>query len=93
MFFVVKLQNSQKALVPQKWIQNIDECLIMVYNYGVRYLKKKTFTVFISKNFEEEPDFKLNISNELQGDRSGCYKASIMRGIGKIFFHFESKIK
>lgn len=84
MFFLVKLQNSQRALVPQKWIQNIDEYLIKLYNYGIKYFKNKPLTVYISKKFEEEPDFKLNISNQLQVDRSGCYKAYILKSFGKI---------
>lgn len=83
MYFVVKLQNKQKHLVPQKWIKDIDKDLIKMFNYGITYLKKKLFTVYISVNLHDEPDFGLSVLNELKLDRCGCYKASIVKSCGE----------
>lgn len=83
MYFLVKLKNNQKSLVPQKWIKDIDKVLLKIYNYGIRYLKKKLFTVYISVNFHDEPDFDLSVFDELRLDRGGCYEASIVKCFGK----------
>lgn len=83
MFYLVKLQSSERYLVPQQWIKDIDEDLAKIFNYGITYLKNKLFTVYISKNYNNEADFQLGICNELKNDRAACYKASIVKCFGE----------
>lgn len=64
MYFLVLLKESnQKAIVPQKWILNLD--IETLLNYGVKFIKKKVFKVFISIVFGAEPDFHLDVMNVL----------------------------
>lgn len=81
MYFLVSLKETeQKAIVPQKWILNLDfETLL---NYGVKFIKKKVFKVFISNVFVAEPDFHLDMNILLDIQRPACYNAYIVKIFG-----------
>lgn len=81
MYFLVLLKEThQKAIVPQKWIMNLDfETLL---NYGVKFIKKKVFKVFISNVFGDEPDFHLDVMSILETQRPACYNAHIIKTFG-----------
>lgn len=83
MYYIVKLRSQQKFLIPQNWIKNLDQYLMKIYNYGITYIKRDYFKVFISNNFNDEPDFQLPVLNAKTNDRSGCYEAQILRNFGK----------
>lgn len=86
MYFVVEIQNSkEKITVPLKWIKNLDLCTI--FNYGLTYKKKIIYTVFNCADQSTEPDFSLNISNQLDIRRPACYRAKILKCSGKYFIH------
>lgn len=77
MYFLVLLkETNQKAIVPQKWISNLN--LDTLLNYGVR----KVFKVFISNVFGAEPDFHLDVMCILDTQRPACYNAYIVKAFG-----------
>lgn len=86
MYFLIQLKETkEKAIVPQKWILNLD--LETLLNYGVKFLVKKIFKVFISNVFGAEPDFNLDVMRILDTRRPACYNAYIVKTFGnkKIF--------
>lgn len=83
MYFLVSLKESvQKVVVPQKWIKNLD--LESILNYGIKCVKKKMYKVYHSNNFDDEPDFHLNVSNLFNKNRPACYEALLINVFGKI---------
>lgn len=82
MYFLIKIQDSnEKVVVPLKWIKNLD--MTTLFNYGVKYVKKKIFTVFIYADQTVEPDFSLNTFAHLKIEWPACYKAKILKCCGK----------
>lgn len=52
----------------------------MLLNYGIAYLRKYDFKVFIPcDNTGEEPDFSLHILTRIDTTRSACYEAVISK--------------
>lgn len=88
MYFLVKIQGSnERIVVPLKWIKGLE--MTTLFNYGVSYVKKKIFTVFIFADQSVEPDFALNTFANLNIERPACYKAKILECCGRylIFLH------
>lgn len=83
MYFIVKLNNSGgRKIVPFKWINSLQLCRLL--KYGVAYESKKVYTVFISPtSMDEEPDFTLDILQQLDNTRNACYAAHIFSVFGK----------
>lgn len=84
MFFVVYLSNSERVLVPSNWIRGISEFKTLLINYGIPYLKNKSFKIFVSPNLNDEPDFQLEICEQFNIERRACYIGSIKYCFGKI---------
>lgn len=81
MYFLVKLKGTgQKAIIPQKWILNLDVETLL--NYGVKFLARKLFKAFISNIFGDEPDFHLDMKIFLDWKRPACYQVYIIRSFG-----------
>lgn len=81
MYFLVSIKGTgQKAIVPQKWISNLD--IEVLLNYGVRFVAKNKLKAFISNAFGSEPDFHLNTLNFLDLSRPACYNVYIIRSFG-----------
>lgn len=84
MYFLVSLKETgQKAIIPQKWICNLD--IQTLLNYGVKFVAKKLFKVFHSNNFGDEPDFHLDVIGMLDKKRPACYQVNIIRTFGNTF--------
>lgn len=84
MFFVVTVKQSrEKAIVPKKWIQNLN--MTNLLNYGIAYLKKREYKFYFPCNtaIDEEPDFQAPILERIDVSRSACYKARILKCSGK----------
>lgn len=84
MFFVVYLSNSKRVLVPSNWIRGIDDFKTLLINYGISYLKGKTFKMFVSPDMDDEPDFNLEISQQFVNGRRACYNGKIKYSFGMI---------
>lgn len=82
MFLIVALEDSKKVLVPIKWIFGLNKDTPKLFNYGVTYLKRNKYKIFVSNNFNEEPDFTMKVLDQFKENRSGCYKGSIVKCFG-----------
>lgn len=88
MYFRVEIQGSlEKVIIPLKWIKNMET--IFLFNYGVSYMKKRIFTVFIHADQSREPDFNLDVLTQLNLQRAACYEAKILKCCGKYFIHIK----
>lgn len=84
MYFLVKMkETAQKAIIPQKWILNLDWEKLLTY--GKKYIKRITFSAFICNDISNEPDFGLAIKNVLDTTRPACYKVFVIDTFGKQF--------
>lgn len=78
MYFLVSLkQTAQTAVIPQKWIQNLN--MESILNSGVQLSKRKLHKVYISNVDSEEPDFQLTVLTRLNLRRPACYQAYIVK--------------
>lgn len=84
MFFVVFLANSKRVLVPSNWVHRIADFKTLLINYGIPYLKGKTFKIFVSPKMDDEPDFNLEISQHFIHGRRACYSGKIKYSFGMI---------
>lgn len=85
MYFLVSLkQTAQKAVIPQKWIQNLN--MESILNSGVQLSKRKLHKVYISNVDSEEPDFQLTVLTRLNLQRPACYEAYIVKAFGKNYY-------
>lgn len=83
MFFLTTIKESgEKAIVPQKWIHNLDT--IKLLNYGIPYIKNILYIVYIPKpTSSDEPDFRSEILPRIDKSKSACYRANISKCFGK----------
>lgn len=84
MFFIVSIQlngHNAKKCIPLKWIKGLDS--VFLFNYGKAYLKSKPYTIFLSSNTNDEPDFDLRLLEAIDEKHAGCYTATILHIIGK----------
>lgn len=89
MFFLVLIQGTNaKKLVPSKWIKNLETSHLL--NYGMRYHKKKLYTVFYSPFISTsiEPDFTLTPSLVFSDTKNACYKAFLLKIFSKFNIEF-----
>lgn len=86
MYFLVYLSNSKRVLVPSNWIQGFSEYKTILINYGIPYLKNKSFKIFVSPDLKDEPDFQLELSQHFKIDRHACYMGAIKYSFGKFTF-------
>lgn len=94
MFFIISINISKKkVIVPSKWIKGLNVDIIKLFNYGKLYNKSKTYTVFISNNHNDEPNFDLGLSTVFNIENPACYEAILSWSFGKrTNFHlFQSK--
>lgn len=82
MFVLVRLSNSRKVIVPMKWILGFNENMAKQWNYGVNYSKRNEYKIFVSNNFNEDPDFTTCVLVALNECRSGCYNGSVLKCFG-----------
>lgn len=89
MFFIILIKTfKKKVIVPSKWVKGLNVDLIKLFNYGKIYNKHKTYTVFISNNHDDEPNFEMGISAVFDTNLPACYEATLSWAFGKkINFH------
>lgn len=93
MFFIVNISElKKKIIVPSKWIKDLNVDLVKIFNYGISYIKNKSFIVFVSENFDDEPNFNLESTAVFNIRRPSCYKANLLKcfGKGKISIYLNS---
>lgn len=90
MYFLVKIKETyQKAIIPQKWILNLNWEKLLTY--GKRSIKNTEVTVFICNDEGREPDFHLGVKSVLDTSRPSCYKAFVIGIFGRTLSKFYAK--
>lgn len=57
--------------------------MLKLMNYGLQYLKNKTYTVFYSRLASTEPDFFLNKLDDFIETHDACYEVHVLRSFDK----------
>lgn len=81
MFVAVILSENKSLLtIPIKWIKNHESLLVRYFNSAVKRWRREI--IFLSKSFEVEPEFQLEIKSSLDLTTNACYYANLLRAFG-----------
>lgn len=91
MFFLIQLKSGQKNIVPIKWIKQLNFCDLL--NRGVTFFKKREYSVYISNDINDEPDFTLEVCDSIENKNPALYKGFIKICFGNFFKNVRLKQK
>lgn len=81
---VIFPQSKKRLVIPFKWVYSLD--ILQLLNG--RHIRSKLHTIYYSNDFDEEPNFRLRISDVFDEHNPGCYRAQVDKFFGEIFLIF-----